>query len=179
MWPLRSKPKTDARALIRPATPAQSAAIRAVERAAFGRDDEAGLVDRLRADGDIVAELVATTGKDVVVGHVVFSHLPVWSADGQVVHAAALAPLAVLPQHRRAGIGSALVRLGLEACAKQGLSGAVVLGDPRFYARFGFSGALARHLRSPYAGDAFMALEFSPGALREGEARYPRAFASL
>lgn len=179
MWPLRSKTKTEVRALIQPATPARFAAIRTVERVAFGRDDEARLVDRLRDDGDIVVELIATTGKDVVVGHIVFSHLPVWSADGRMAQAAALAPLAVLPQHRRAGIGSALVRLGLEACARQGVAGAVVLGDPRFYARFGFSAALAQKLRSPYSGDAFMALEFAPGALCEGEARYPRAFASL
>lgn len=177
MWPFRSKPKTEPRALIRHAAPAHIAAIRTVERVAFGREDEARLVDRLREDGDLVVELVATTGKDVVVGHVAFSHLPVWSTDGKVVQAAALAPLAVLPQHRRAGIGAALVKAGLGLCEEQGIAGVVVLGDPAYYARFGFSSALARHLRAPFSGEAFMALELVPGALRgDGEVRYAKAF---
>ncbi|HEX2114063.1 MAG TPA: N-acetyltransferase [Alphaproteobacteria bacterium] len=172
------KNKSAARAEIRPAVPADIAAIRTVERVAFGHDDEARLVDRLREDGDAVVELVATVGGGVVVGHVLFSHLPIWS-DDKVAHAAALAPLAVLPQHRRAGIGSALVKVGLAACAEQGLVGVVVVGDPGFYGRFGFSSASARYVRAPYAGESFMALELTPGALRGGEARYPRAFASL
>jgi putative acetyltransferase len=60
------------------------------------------------------------------------------------------------------------------------VAGVVVLGRPRFYARFGFSSALARHLRAPYAGDAFMALELAPRALRAGgTVRYPRAFGAV
>lgn len=177
MWPRRAKPAgSAARTEVRAARPDDHAAIRTVERVAFGRDDEARLVDRLRDDGDLVCELVATAASGVVVGHVAFSHLPVWLPDGDVVRAAALAPLAVLPQHRRAGIGSALVRAGLEACAGAGAAGVVVLGDPAFYARFGFSSALARHLRAPFSGDAFMALELGSGQLRAGEVRYARAF---
>ena len=180
MWPLlwTRKNKGAARAEIRQALPADFAAIRTVERVAFGGEVEARLVDQLREDGDAIVELVATAGDGVVVGHILFSHLPIWS-DNRAAHAAALAPLAVLPQHRRAGIGSALVKVGLAACAEQGLAGVVVLGDPGFYGRFGFSSALARHLRAPYSGESFMALELAPGALRSGEVRYPRAFASL
>jgi putative acetyltransferase len=170
---------TTTRAEIRPTVPGDIAAIRTVERVAFGGEDEARLVDRLREDGDVVVELVATAVHGLVVGHILFSHLPIWSEDGTVARAAALAPLAVLPQHQRAGIGSALVRLGLEACAEQGVAGVVVLGDPAFYGRFGFSSALAARLRAPYSGDAFMALGLAAGALRGGEARYARAFASL
>jgi putative acetyltransferase len=165
------------RAEIRRALPADVAAISSVERAAIRRDDEARLVDRLRDDGDAVVELVATVGKGVVAGHILFSHLPVWSQDGSAVPAAALAPLAVLPQRQRAGIGSALVKIGLETCGEQGIAGVIVLGAPAFYARFGFSSALARHLRAPFSGESFMALELVPGALRDaGEVRYARAF---
>jgi putative acetyltransferase len=169
--------KGAARAEIRHAIPADIAAIRTVERVAFKRDDEARLVDRLRDDGDAVVELVATVTHGVVVGHILLSHLPIWSADGRVVHAAALAPLAVLPRHRRAGIGAALVKAGIDACGAQGMAGVVVLGDPAYYARFGFSSALARHLRAPFSGESFMALELVPGALRsDGEVRYAKAF---
>jgi putative acetyltransferase len=182
MWPFRSTSTTEPgtrHAAIRRAVPADYPAISTVERVAFGRDDEARLVERLRDDGDMVMELVATGSGGTVVGHVAFSHLPIWSPDGEVVHAAALAPLAVLPQHRRTGIGSALVKIGLEGCAQEGAAGAIVLGDPKFYGRFGFSSALASHLRAPFSGEAFMAIEFAPGALRAGEVRYPRAFGSL
>src|SRR6185369_17097983 len=111
MWPRRAKPTSSAtRAEVRLARADDFAAIRTVERAAFGGDDEVQLVDRLRDGGDLLYELVATVEKGVVVGHIAFSHLPVWLDEGGVVRAAALAPLAVLPQHQRTGIGSALVR---------------------------------------------------------------------
>jgi putative acetyltransferase len=180
MWPLRAKRDkggSAAQAEIRHALPGDGAAIRSVVHAAFGRDDEARLVEQLRGDGDLIVELVAIAGRGVVVGHVGFSHLPIWSADGAVTRAAALAPLAVLRRHQRTGIGSALVRLGLEACGAAGVAGIVVLGNPAFYGRFGFSAALASRLDAPFSGEAFMALELTPGALRRGgKVRYASAF---
>jgi putative acetyltransferase len=171
------KSKDASRAEIRHAVPGDVAEIRTVERVAFKGDEEARLVDRLRDDGDVVVELVATVTRGVIAGHILFSHLPIWAPDGKAIHAAALAPLAVLPQHRRAGIGAALVKAGIAACGEQGIAGVIVLGDPAYYARFGFSSALARHLRAPFSGDAFMALELMPGALRgDGEVRYAKAF---
>jgi putative acetyltransferase len=120
---------------------------------------------------------VAVTARDVIVGHILFSHLPVHAADGSIIRAAALAPMAVLPVHQRTGVGSALVRAGLQACAEGGAQAVIVLGHPEYYPRFGFSAEAARHLHAPFSGPAFMALEITPGVLRGGgEVRYARAF---
>ncbi len=162
---------------IRDETPADLDAIREVHRLAFGGEREVGLVDRLRADGLVVASLVAVEA-GAVVGHVLFSPLPI-TTDHGVVAAAALAPLAVVPARQRQGIGSALVRRGLEVCCERGRAAVIVLGHPAYYPRFGFSAELARAVRAPYSGEAFMALELTPGALTSGPgtARYPDAFA--
>ncbi len=85
--------------------------------------------------------------------------------------------MAVRPDLQRRGIGSALVRRGIEACGERGLSAIVVLGHPEYYPRFGFS-PVAGRLRDPFsAGDAFMALELVPDALTApGTVRYAPAF---
>lgn len=162
---------------IRPATEADAAAIRRVNEDAFGCADEADLVEALRADGDVLVDLVACDGGDVV-GHILFSRLSIEGGDGTAVPAAALAPMSVLPAHQRSGIGSALVRGGLAFCAETGIQAAVVLGHPQYYPRFGFSAAQAERLRAPFSGEAFMALELSPGALdiEEAMVRYAAAF---
>jgi putative acetyltransferase len=156
--------------------PGDHAAVREVNRLAFGRDDEALLVDALRVGGHAVLSLVAEDwGK--VVGHVLFSDLPILTRSGTVA-ALALAPLAVLPARQRQGIGSRLVREGLRACADAGHRIIVVLGHPTYYPRFGFSAALARPLKAPFSGESFMAVELVPGALHgvAGEILYPPPF---
>jgi putative acetyltransferase len=90
--------------------------------------------------------------------------------------------MAVLPAWQKMGIGSALVRRGLELCKEQGHRIVVVLGHPDFYPRFGFSAKLAERLESPYSGHAaFMALEWVPGALEGvvGKVEYPPPFQGL
>ena len=115
-----------------------------------------------------------------VVGHILFSDLPIVT-PGATVEALALAPMAVVPAHQRRGIGSMLVREGLRACREAGHRIVVVLGHPEFYPRFGFSAKTAERLKSPYSGPAFMAMELVPGALEgvEGEVRYPPPFGAF
>ncbi len=150
--------------VIRPETTADHDTIRHVNRLAFGHDEEARLVDALRDGGFTRVSLVAEQAGQIV-GHVLFSDLPIRTGVG-TVPALALAPLAVLPAFQNQGIGSALVRSGLEACRELGHKIVVVLGHPHFYPRFGFSPKLAAHLESPFSGqDSFMALELVPGAL--------------
>lgn len=166
----------EADVVIREETPADRDAVRGVNRRAFGRDAEADLVDALRAGGYVRLSLVAEHSGEVV-GHVLFSRLPVETAAG-VVEALALAPVAVLPDLQRRGIGSRLIRDGLERCRGRGHRIVVVLGHAEYYPRFGFSAALAGRLRSPFPGPHFMALELVRGALDgvEGEVRYPPPF---
>lgn len=145
---------------IRPVESEDRAAVRDIETRAFGRTDEAELVDRLRADGDVVVELIAEQD-GVAVGHILFSRLAVDPA----ARFAALAPVAVSPTHQRGGVGGALVRAGLDACRDAGQVAVIVLGHPEYYPRFGFSTEAALQVRSPFEGPAFMALALRSGAL--------------
>lgn len=165
---------------IRPETRADREAVRHVHRLAFGQDDEARLVDALREGGYARVALVAEAAGEVV-GHILFSDLPIQTEHGTVA-ALALAPMAVLPEYQRQGIGSALVRRGLEACRDQGHRIVLVLGHPRFYPRFGFSAQQAMPLSSPFGGgEAWMARELVPGALDgvRGTVQYPPPFGTL
>jgi putative acetyltransferase len=156
--------------------PAFHAAISAVHDTAFGGELESRLVDRLRREGLALVSLVAFNA-DEVVGHILFSDLAV-EIDGRPIAAASLAPMAVLPDWQCKGIGSQLVRAGLERLRQRHVAAVIVVGHPQFYPRFGFSVDLARKLASLYAGEAFMGMELTPGALAGsgGSVRYPAAF---
>jgi len=115
-----------------------------------------------------------------VVGHLLFSTLVLRRGDVLLEGVVALAPLAVLPNHQRRGIGKALMRDAYGRLVAMGIRASVVLGDPAYYGRFGYRPALAMGLSGPYdaAGDAFMAAEFQPPALGGGpwQVEYPAAF---
>jgi putative acetyltransferase len=163
-------------ALIREEIPDDYDAVRELNRTAFEGEAEGQLVDRLRSDGAVIVSLVAVEGCDIV-GHILFSDLLI-EIDQAILHAVSLAPMAVAPRFQRRGIGSGLVRHGLAVCRERGKSVVVVLGHPEYYPRFGFSTELAKNLRGPHSGDAWMALELIPDALDgvQGTVRYPKAF---
>jgi putative acetyltransferase len=148
---------------IRPEEAGDHAAVRHVNEDAFGRPDEADLVDRLRAQADPYLGLVAVEGGEVV-GHIAFSPVTL-EPPGREIAALGLAPMAVLPAHQRAGVGTALVRGGLAAARRAGFDAVVVLGHPAYYPRFGFRPV--PDLRCTYDAppEAFMALALAPGAL--------------
>ena len=91
--------------------------------------------------------------------------------------------MAVLPELQRQGIGSVLVKAGLEACRKANHKGVVVLGHPDYYPRFGFVPASKYGITSEYDApdEAFMAIELCQGALQgqAGIARYQPEFNNL
>ena len=164
---------------IRDETPDDYVAIRNVNRLAFGGDAEAKLVDLLRIDRSVIISLVAEE-EGQVIGHILFTELPIETTEG-MIRGAALAPMAVLPARQRQGVGSALVRAGLDWCRAARVAVVAVVGHPDYYPRFGFSAERALCLQSPYSGSAFMALELEPGIFSGvgGIAKYPRAFAEL
>jgi putative acetyltransferase len=141
---------------VRPETGADQEAIWHVHERAFGPSiAEAKLVDELRAAGDLVPELclVAEEG-GAVVGHIAYSRARLDSGHEVL----ALAPMAVLPERQRHGIGSALVRQSLERAAGTEFPLVVVLGHPEYYPRFGFEPGAAHGVLDPYgvAPEAWM-----------------------
>ena len=164
---------------IRPEQWDDIAAVRDVNEQAFGRKDEADLVDALREDALRIASLVAVESGRIV-GHAMFSR--VWIDDeSRTVTVASLAPVAVSPEHQRKGIGSALIERGIEDCRSGGWPAMIVVGHAEYYPRFGFSAAAVAHLESPYAGPYFMGLDLRPGTLASvhGRVRYPDVFDHL
>lgn len=151
-------------------------AIRSINQAAFEGCVEADLIEKLRAGGDVLLSMVAESGNKIV-GHILFSRMWIDTSSG-LVPAAALAPMAVLPEHQRSGIGGHLIRKALDSLTAQGEKIVIVVGHPRYYPRFGFSSGKTRFLESGFPDEAFMALELAPGALDgvRGRVIYPAAF---
>lgn len=158
---------------IRTATAKDREAIRLVEEHAFGQKVEAGLVDALVDEGDALLELVAEE-EGAVVGHVLFSRLFV-EANQHKFPAVALAPLAVEPAFHGTGIGGALVREAHLRLKDAGEKLSVVVGDPDYYGRFGYSHARAARFECDYNCDALQALAWGE-APAAGRLIYARAF---
>jgi putative acetyltransferase len=159
--------------MIRYVRAADHAVIAEIVEQAFGRPDEARLVERLRAAGDVLFELVSEA-EGALDGHILFSRL--WADRAEMF--AALAPLAVRPGRQRSGVGGALVRAGLESAREFGAHGVLVLGDPAYYPRFGFAAETAAQVRAPFSGQpAFMAIALERGAFDAPlSVAYPDAF---
>lgn len=165
---------------IRTETLADHAAIFEVNRLAFGQDAEAKLVNELRDGGFVRLSLVAQADREVV-GHILFSRLPIITDTG-IVEGLGLAPMSVLPTHQRMGIGTKLVEEGIRHCRVAGHKIVLVLGHPSFYPRFGFSAKMAQPLDSPFGGrDSWMAMELVPEALAGvvGRIEYPPPFSAF
>ncbi len=162
--------------LVRNERPEDCAAICLVNKEAFGRPDEADLVDRLRAQGVVLASFVAEA-EGLIVGHILFSRMAIETTDKSVA-AMALAPMAVMPKFQRQGVGTLLMAHGLDWLRAQNEQIVLVLGHPDFYERLGFTTDKARLIESPFNPKSFMALELKPHALEgiRGKVHYPEAF---
>ncbi|KVM04931.1 GCN5 family acetyltransferase [Burkholderia ubonensis] len=157
------------------------AAVARVIAAAFAAAPQQGhfeqrIVDALRADGWLSVSLVAERDERVI-GHVAFSPVTIGTVgDGGESGWYGLAPLAVLPDCQRQSVGAGLVRTGLDALRRLGARGCVVLGEPAYYARFGFGPA--GDIVFPQAPREYlMVLPFDAAAPSPaGEVRYHASF---
>lgn len=156
------------------------AAVDVVNASAFKSPAEARLVDTLRKEACPIVSLVAVENK-AVVGHIMFS--PVLLTDHPGLKIMGLAPVAVLPANQGKGIGSALVRIGLERCKDFGFGAVVVLGHPEYYPRFGFLPSSRFGIGCEYdvPEEAFMVVELQLGYLRgsSGTIKYHAAFKNV
>jgi len=156
--------------------------IHALEAEAFGRRQEADLVDRLRADGALWLSQVAFVD-DRIVGHAAYSLIKI-SQNSDKWTFPALGPIAVAPANQRRGIGSAWIRAGIEIVREAGFGLLFLVGHPAYYPRFGFQPALPLGFSSDYVKpggrhEHFMALVLDQsliGCVR-GHMGYHRAFA--
>jgi len=132
-----------------------------VNSAAFETSAEALLVNLLRVNANPVISLVAENlGK--IIGHIMFS--PVTLSGDTQLKIMGLAPMAVLPENQKSGVGSQLISSGIEACKKLGYFGVVVLGHPEYYPRFGFAPSSEFNIKSEYdvPDNVFMVQELKP-----------------
>jgi len=162
--------------VIRPAKAGDRSAIHALVEAAFGQPAEAGLVEALVGEGSAVLELVATHEGELV-GHILFSRLVVEDGDRRFP-AVALAPLAVQPKRHRTKIGTTLVDNAHALLEAAGETLSVVLGEPAYYGRFGYSHDRAAGFDSDYQCEALQALAWGDAPV-SGRLAYARAFAGL
>jgi putative acetyltransferase len=154
-------------------------AVRRLNEKAFGQLAEANIVERLRENCPNLLSLVAIQ-VDQIVGHLLFSPVSI-EGDGKNMQGMGLAPMAVLPEYQRRGIGSLLVKEGLEILTNRSCPFVVVLGHPEYYPRFGFERASLCGIRSQWEGvpdEAFMIRIMDQEAMigASGMARYLREF---
>jgi predicted N-acetyltransferase YhbS len=131
--------------------------------AAFGPTRFAKTCQRLRR-GQRPAQNLALVAKR---GATLVGTLRLWHVMAGDVPALLLGPRAVAQSVRSYGLGGRLMTCALERARDDGHGAVVLVGDPEYYARFGFSRALAENLALPGPVETrrFLGLELQPGAL--------------
>jgi len=165
--------------IVRREKPEDIEGIREVNERAFGKPQEGDIVNVLRETCPEALSFVALE-EDRVVGHILFSPATIHSGDNEV-RGMGLAPMAVMPDHQRQGIGSRLIQAGLEALKKSSYPFVIVVGHPEYYPKFGFVPASDHGLKCQWDGvpdEAFMVLVLDESAMKgvSGVARYRSEF---
>lgn len=156
---------------VRVATPADAAVIRDLNTRAFGRPDEAQMIDQLERDQDAVVQIVAEADGQVI-GYAMFYALGVFQRLG----AAGLGPMAVDPWAQREGVGKKLISSALAYLQQSGVPIVFVLGHADYYPKLGFSVAETEPFETPVKGPNFMAVRLRRGPPMSGKLIFPRTF---
>ncbi|MBS1793856.1 MAG: N-acetyltransferase [Acidobacteria bacterium] len=170
---------------LRPETKNDFSEVFEVNRAAFGRDDEAKLVDALRNNPKaFIPELsIVATENDKVVGHILFTRIDIEDDAGNLHEILALAPMAVRPEFQNSGIGGRLIEKGLAAAKASGYRSVIVLGHEHYYPKFGFEPAGKWNIKAPFdvPANVFMAIELVEDGLKNisGTVIYPKEFETV
>lgn len=149
---------------------------------AFGnREDESRLVEKIRSSEGFIPELsLVAEENNQIVGHVLFSKAEI--VEDEYRHEViVLAPIAVLPNNQKTGIGGKLIQEGLKRCEALGYDFVFLIGHPSYYPKFGFKPARKYGFdlkQFNVSDDVFMVFEITEGKLKrtKGELRYPKSF---
>ena len=154
-----------------------------INKLAFNGENESKLIQTLRKSENFNKNLslVAVNGEKIV-GHILFTPITIETKEKSFL-ALALAPLAVHPEFQNQGIGSLLVKQGLNACKRLKYGIIIVIGHPKYYPRFGFIPAINKGLKVLFEvrEEAFLVKENISGSLNgvEGTVKYPQPFLDL
>jgi putative acetyltransferase len=155
---------------IRPERPGDEEAIAEVNRLAFGGEDEVGIIAGIRGSEYYIPELSMVAESDgKIIGHIMFSIITLVRFDRPAETILSLAPMAVDPGMQKKGIGTAMVKAGMDKARELGHTVIVVIGHPGYYPRFGFLPArdLGLDIGMEVPNEAFMVAGLQPGALQD------------
>jgi predicted N-acetyltransferase YhbS len=154
--------------------------IKKINELAFDQKNEGKLVDDLRKKPDFnhLLSLVAKI-KGKIVGHILFYPIKIKNEKKEHI-VLSLAPIAVHPDFQNLGIGSKLVKRGLETAKETGSAAVIVVGHPNYYPRFGFSPASKWNIKLPIECpyDVFLAIELKKNSLKgvSGLVEFPKEY---
>ncbi|MNY35374.1 Acetyltransferase (GNAT) family protein [compost metagenome] len=143
------------------------------------------MVDALRNNPTVfVPELsIVATEKNNIVGHILFTKINIKGDKGLINESLGLAPMAVIPEFQKNGIGGQLIRKGLEVAKDLGFKSVIVLGHEHYYPKFGFEPADIWKIKAPFEvpSNVFMAIELVNDGLKNisGTVVYPKEFEAV
>jgi len=146
---------------------------------AFQQENESKLIEKIRKGENFVPELsLVAEIDDEIVGHILFSKINI--IGDAIFESLALAPMAVIPEFQKQGIGGKLIKKGIEKAKELGFDSIIVLGHKEYYPKFGFQKASKWGIKCPFdvPDEVFMAIELANKALenKAGTVKYPKEF---
>ena len=159
------------------------ARIKEINDQAFEQEDEGRLINKLRQKDQFIPELSLIAEVDQnLVGHILFYPVKIISEDQKHI-TLSLGPMSALPEYQKKGIGSKLINEGLKRAKDLGFRSVIVVGNPEYYPKFGFTKASNWSIKVPFEvpDEVFMALEIVKGELQDkpGIIDYPKEFLEI